>query len=45
MEYQVSRLQAGAMIDTQEWVHLTHPPRATSFTLEDLNPGNIVQFR
>lgn len=45
MEYQVSRLQSGAMIDTQEWVQLTHPPRATSFTLEDLNPGNMVQFR
>ena len=45
MEYQVSRLQAGTMIDTQEWVQLTHPARATSFTLEDLNPGNMVQFR
>eukprot|EP01047_Picozoa_sp_COSAG01_P003033 COSAG01_NODE_87_length_27454_cov_201.243575_6_plen_1310_part_00 len=45
MEYQVSRLQSGTMIDTQEWVQLTHPPRATSFTLEDLNPGNMVQFR
>ena len=45
MEYQVSRLQSGTMIDTQEWVQLSHPPRATSFTLEDLNPGNMVQFR